>query len=130
MGWSEITPFIQLFTIPKEEHGLPLKQWQFLGNHRSSNYLELNGELAVKSSRAISRVNAELKTNVFGDSLCLHLQGQCEEWYQLLLVIPDINPDDGGRASLQNVGFNSGLTRLIAREDFIDFIAFAWNFKS
>jgi hypothetical protein len=58
-----------------------------------------------KPSRAISRVNVDLKTDVSETTS--------------VSIIGDTDADDGDKASLRNVGFYSKLTRLIAREDFI-----------
>jgi hypothetical protein len=45
-----------------------------------------------------------------------------QNWSYTILITPHIDPDDGDRASLRNVGFNPTLTHLIAREHFMSFI--------
>jgi hypothetical protein len=72
----------------------------------------------IKSSRAISRVNVELKTNVSETSSVSIIRVRDTDRDR------DPDPDDGHRASLRNLVFNSTLTRLIAREDFITFSTF------
>jgi hypothetical protein len=54
----------------------------------------------IKYSHTISRDNAELKTNVSETRSVFD-----KPLIQRLLVIPHIDPDDGDRASLRNVGF-------------------------
>jgi hypothetical protein len=63
----------------------------------NQNKINLNIVLAVKSSWAISCVIAELKTNVSETGYVSIIMGND--------IDRDIDPDDGDRASLRNVGF-------------------------